>query len=127
MKMLHQTNSRNILHNTLLIAVVMVNLVCLIQITYGAATHGNMKEHGHNPSSHVEKHLEERKKHPANKILGSKKEVETFEQMPPEVAKARLRELASKMDKNVDGKIEKKELQVSNTVIQNVQSYLSSV
>ena len=45
-------------------------------------------------------------------IIGSEKEVEEFEHLPPAVAKERLRKLAVKMDRNLDGKIDKKELQV---------------
>ena len=47
-------------------------------------------------------------------LLGSQKEVEEFEHLPEDVAKERLRELAVKMDRNLDGKIEKKELTVTN-------------
>ena len=50
-------------------------------------------------------------------ILGSEKEVEEFEHLSPEVAKERLRKLAVKMDRNLDGKIDKKELQVNNTTV----------
>ena len=46
-------------------------------------------------------------------IIGSEKEAEEFEHLPPEVAKERLRTLATKMDRNMDGKIDKKELQVA--------------
>ena len=125
--MFYQINTRHVLQNSVLVTVVMVNLLYFTQMTYGAAAHGTREQHGHKPNSDRDKHLKERIKHPANKILGSKKEVETFEQMSPEVAKARLRELASKMDRNVDGKIEKKELQVGYTLLQvsqNLQSYL---
>ena len=44
--------------------------------------------------------------------LGSHKEAEEFEHLSPDVAKERLRTLATKMDRNMDGKIDKKELQV---------------
>ena len=47
-------------------------------------------------------------------ILGSEKEVEEFEHLPADVAKERLRKLAVKMDRNLDGKIDKKELTVKN-------------
>ena len=47
-------------------------------------------------------------------LLGSQKEVEEFEHLPEDVAKERLRKLAVKMDRNLDGKIEKKELTVTN-------------
>ena len=47
-------------------------------------------------------------------LLGSQKEVEEFEHLPEDVAKERLRKLAVKMDRNLDGKIEKKELTVNN-------------
>ena len=45
-------------------------------------------------------------------FLGSEKEVEEFEHLPADVAKERLRKLAVKMDRNLDGKIDKKELTV---------------
>ena len=47
-------------------------------------------------------------------LLGSEKEVEEFEHLPADVAKERLRKLAVKMDRNLDGKIDKKELTVKN-------------
>ena len=53
-------------------------------------------------------------------ILGSEKEVEEFEHLSPEVAKERLRKLAVKMDRNLDGKIDKKELQVNNTTVSSM-------
>lgn len=43
-------------------------------------------------------------------ILGSKKEAEEFDELPPEIAKQRLRELLTKMDRNKDEKIDKTEL-----------------
>ena len=49
-----------------------------------------------------------------NFFLGSEKEVEEFEHLPADVAKERLRKLAVKMDRNLDGKIDKKELTVKN-------------
>ena len=39
-------------------------------------------------------------------------EVEEFNHLSPEVAKERLRTLATKMDRNSDGKMDKSELQV---------------
>ena len=39
-------------------------------------------------------------------------EVEEFNHLSPEVAKERLRKLATKMDRNLDGKMDKSELQV---------------
>ena len=39
-------------------------------------------------------------------------EVEEFNHLSPEVAKERLRKLAAKMDRNLDGKMDKSELQV---------------
>ena len=39
-------------------------------------------------------------------------EVEEFNHLSPEVAKERLRRLATKMDSNLDGKMDKSELQV---------------
>ena len=39
-------------------------------------------------------------------------EVEEFNHLSPEVAKERLRRLATKMDRNSDGKMDKSELQV---------------
>jgi hypothetical protein len=50
-------------------------------------------------------------------ILGSEKEIEEFEHLSPTVAKERLRKLAVKMDRNMDGKIDKKELQVNNSTV----------
>ena len=47
-------------------------------------------------------------------LLGSEKEVEEFEHLPADVAKERLRKLAVKMDRNLDGKIDKIELTVNN-------------
>ncbi|XP_070396021.1 reticulocalbin-2 isoform X2 [Dermacentor albipictus] len=43
-------------------------------------------------------------------ILGSKDAVEEFDQLPPEEAKARLKELAIKMDKDKDGFVDRLEL-----------------
>ena len=40
-------------------------------------------------------------------------EVEEFNHLSPEVAKERLRKLATKMDRNLDGKMDKSELQVN--------------
>ena len=39
-------------------------------------------------------------------------EVEEFNHLSPQVAKERLRRLATKMDRNLDGKMDKNELQV---------------
>ena len=47
-----------------------------------------------------------------NNYAGSKMEVEEFNHLSPEVAKERLRKLATKMDRNLDGKMDKNELQV---------------
>ena len=47
-----------------------------------------------------------------NNYSGSKMEVEEFNHLSPEVAKERLRRLATKMDRNLDGKMDKSELQV---------------
>ena len=55
-------------------------------------------------------------------FLGTKRAVEEFRYLSPDIAKERLRALASMMDKNLDEKIDKKELQV----IQQ-ESHFSSV
>jgi len=113
--MLYRSNLRSIIQNSLFSAIVIVTLFYLFQTTNAAATHGGREREADGAYSPRDKHHEEGDKHNAKfdheAILGSEKEVEEFEHLPPEVAKERLRKLAVKMDRNLDGKIDKKELQ----------------
>ena len=62
-----------------------------------------------------------------NDNAGSKMEVEEFNHLSPQVAKERLRRLATKMDRNLDGKMDKKELQVKleNSLLHVVIIYIT--
>merc|ERR1719273_2602360 len=91
-------------------------LFYLPNTTNAAATHGKTHEREDDGAySPRDKNHGEGDKHNSKfdheAILGSEKEVEEFEHLSPEVAKERLRKLAVKMDRNMDGKIDKKELQ----------------
>merc|ERR1712038_1661247 len=89
-------------------------LLFVVETVLAAATHGKERE-GDGAYSPRDKHHGEGEQHNSKfdheAILGSEKEVEEFEHLPPAVAKERLRKLAVKMDRNLDGKIDKKELQ----------------
>jgi len=114
-KMLQQNNLQSIMQNTLFSTIVIVTLFYLVQITNGAAAHSGREREADGAFSPRDKHHGDGDKHNSKfdheAILGSEKEVEEFEHLSPEVAKERLRKLSAKMDRNMDGKIEKKELQ----------------
>jgi len=105
----------SIIKSTLLSAIIIATLFYLPNTTNAAATHGKTHEReadgaysprdkGHGEGDHHNSKFD----HEA--ILGSEKEVEEFEHLPADVAKERLRKLAVKMDRNLDGKIDKIEL-----------------
>jgi len=91
----------------------------LIHITQQAAhSHSHKKGHGEregdgafSPRDHVHGEGEEHDSafdHEA--ILGSRKEAEKFDELTPEEAKKRLKLLLEKMDRNMDGNVERQEL-----------------
>lgn len=110
-------NNSSIPRKQLLMGTTFIALFCLlfvVETALAAATHGKERE-GDGAYSPRDKHHGEGEQHNSKfdheAILGSEKEVEEFEHLPPAVAKERLRKLAVKMDRNLDGKIDKKELQ----------------
>ena len=108
--MLQENRQRNVLQITILAEVTILILFNFVQMTCAAAAHNSKERHGHKGN-----------KHDAYHMWGGKKELEEFEHLSPAVVKERLKELASKMDKNSDGKIEKKELRVCYTEISLLQ------
>ena len=80
-----------------------------------AASHGNREREADGAYSPKDAHHHDKdgkhdSKFDREAILGSKKEVEEFEQLPPAEAKKKLGILAKKMDRNQDGFIDKVEL-----------------
>lgn len=108
-------NLKSIIRNSLFSSIVIITIFYLSQTTSAAATHGGREREDDGAYSPRDKLHGEGDKHNSKfdheAILGSEKEVEEFEHLSPDVAKERLRKLAVKMDRNLDGKIDKKELQ----------------
>merc|ERR1719284_950100 len=102
-------------HRSFVTLVIVTTFFYLLQISDSAATHGGREREADGAYSPRDKKHGDGEGHNAKfdheAILGSEKEAEEFEHLSPEVAKARLRALATKMDRNLDGKIDKKELQ----------------
>lgn len=87
------------------------SLICMTSSAVPHKTHERESDGAFSPRDH--KHNVDGK-HDSNfdheAILGSSKEAEEFDQLPPEEAKKRLEILLKKMDRDSDGKIEKDEL-----------------
>jgi len=113
--MMSQSNVRSATKTIFRKVFVIATLYLVIQTVNSAATHGGREREGDGAYSPKDKdhgdgeHHNSKFDHQA--ILGSEKEAEEFEHLPPAIAKERLRKLATRMDRNLDGKIDKKELQ----------------
>jgi len=111
-----EMNLQSIIKNRCFITLVIVTtLFYLFQTSDSAATHGGREREADGAYSPRDNKHGDGDGHNAKfdheAILGSHKEAEEFEHLSPDVAKERLRTLATKMDRNMDGKIDKKELQ----------------
>merc|ERR1712136_200418 len=108
-----EMNLQSIIKNRSFITLVIVaTLFYLFQTSDSAATHGGREREADGAYSPRDNKHGDGDGHNSNfdheAILGSHKEAEEFEHLSPDVAKERLRTLATKMDRNMDGKLIKK-------------------